>query len=150
MKSIVLDSAPLGTLTHRFGIAEADACREWLAAKFRGNDQVIIPEIIDYELRRELIRLGKTASLRRLDRLITHPKVTFLPITSAALRLAAELWAQVRQVGRPTADVHALDVDVIMIAQVRSASGLSSDMTVATSNASHISLFLPAASWTNL
>lgn len=150
MKFIVLDSAPLGLLTQRPGARQADACRQWMAAKAAQGVGVIVPEIVDYELRRELIRSEKADSIRRLDLLGTHSAVTFLPITSAAMRLAAELWAKSRRQGAPTAHPHALDVDVILSAQILSAGYLPTDLVVATSNVAHLSLFVPANVWTNI
>jgi predicted nucleic acid-binding protein len=106
-----------------------------------------VPEIVDYELRRELLRSQKTASIARLDRFVAHPTVTFLPITSTAMKLAAQLWARARQQGVPTADPQALDVDVILAAQVLAAGIPPADFTVATSNVSHLSRFVPAGVW---
>lgn len=61
-----------------------------------------------------MLRLGKTNALRRLD-LFNHAKPDRLVrVSSDASRKAAELWAQVRRKGMPTADVHALDVDMIL------------------------------------
>jgi predicted nucleic acid-binding protein len=147
MKILALDSTPLGLLTQRPGATEADACRQWLAAKAAQGLSIVVPEIVDYELRRELIRSRQAASLRRLDSFISHPDVTLLAVTSDALRLAAELWARARQQGRPTADSHALDVDVILSAQLLAAGFAPADLVVATSNVSHVSLFVPAQLW---
>ena len=53
--------------------------------------RVIVPEIVDYELRRELLRAGKTTSLQRLDQLIAHPVITYLRLTTSAMKRAAQL-----------------------------------------------------------
>ena len=150
MKFIVLDSSPLGLLTQRPHAAEADACRQWLSDKVATGIGVVVPEIVDYELRRELIRARKPASIRRLDQFIAHPAVTYLPITSAAMKHAAELRAKARQRGTPTADPQALDVDVILAAQVVSGGFDPVKFTVATSNVGHLSLFVPAAVWSSI
>jgi hypothetical protein len=70
-----------------------------------------------------------------------------LPISSAALDLAAELWAGARQAGKPTAAPQALDVDVILSAQVLCAGYQPGDFVVATTNVDHLSQFVPAQDW---
>ena len=55
------------------------------------------------------------SSIARLDGLAS--KIEYLPLTTAAMRIAAELWAQGRQSGQPTADPKELDGDVILAAQ---------------------------------
>ena len=102
MSVVVLDSGPAGLLAKRGGEPRVDACVSWQENLLAQNVRVILPEIIDYELRRELVRLRATSSIARLDRLATI--VEYLPLTTAAMRLAAELWAQGRQSGQPTAD----------------------------------------------
>ena len=59
-----------------------------------GGARVIVPEIADYEVRRELIRVGATAGLDRLSRL--SARYSLLLINRPALLQAAELWAHVR------------------------------------------------------
>ncbi len=76
---------------------------------------MVVPAIADYELRRELIRAGKIAGLRRLD--AVRRGLEFDPITQAALDRAAELWAVIRTGGQPTAASEALDGDSILAAQ---------------------------------
>jgi hypothetical protein len=49
----------------------------------------IIPEIADCEVRRELMRIGAGASLRRLDDLVTTGGLIYVPITTAEWRQAA-------------------------------------------------------------
>ena len=107
----------------------------------------MLPEIVDYELRRELLRAGKTGSVARLDQIRAHPSVVYIPLTSAAMRLAAELWAQARRQGLPTSHPHALDVDVIIAAQVMAGNYPVAETIVATSNVGHLSRFLAADLW---
>lgn len=147
---IVLDSAPLGLLTQRAGHPQGDACRAWLQSHSDAGAIVVVAEIIDYELRRELLRLGRLKSVQRLDLFNTRPTVRYLPLDTPAIRLAAELWAKVRQQGLPTADRHALDADVILVAQTVNAGFPPADVVVATTNVNHLSRFLPSALWTDI
>ncbi len=150
MTAIVLDATPFGLLTQKPNAARADECREWLASKSRMGLRILVPEVVDYELRRELLRSGKADSIRRLDRLISSPIVSYIPITTEAMRRAAQLWARARQHGIPTAHPHALDVDVIIAAQVLETGLMPAEFVVATSNAAHLSRFVPAESWATI
>ena len=101
MRLVFLDTGPLGVLTNPKGTPDALACQRWVRDLLAARVRVVVPAIADYELRRELIRAGKIAGLRRLDAVRTG--LEFDPITQAALDRAAELWAVVRTSGRPTA-----------------------------------------------
>jgi predicted nucleic acid-binding protein len=149
-RAIFLDSGPLGLLTQRIGAWQADACRAWLDSMLSAGVDVFIPEIVDYELRRELLRAGKTASIARLDSSYIAMPACHIPLTTAAMRLASRLWAEVRQRGLPTADPKELDVDVILAAQIISMGLPPADIVVATSNPGHISRFVPADLWANI
>ncbi len=107
-----------------------------------------LPEITDYEVRRELIRLGKSSSIRRLDELKTY--IDYTPITTQAMLLASEFWAQVRKQGKPTADNKALDVDVILAAQASLLSNVGYEVIIATTNVSHLSRLATAKEWQNI
>ena len=144
---IVLDSSPLGLLFQKPRYPEADSCREWLKNHFFVGAQTVVPEIVVYELRRELLRMGKTAQVKSLDGFINTKPGRFLPITTPAMDLAAELWARARQRGKPTADRHAIDVDVILAAQVLTAGFQPGTFVVATTNLSHLSQFVPSELW---
>ena len=63
------------------------------------------------------------------------------------MRLAAELWAQARAAGMPTADRHALDGDAIVAAQAITTAIPSSDFVVASTNVIPISRFVNAQLW---
>jgi predicted nucleic acid-binding protein len=106
---------------------------------------VIVPEIADYEIRRELIRLGGTLALTNLDNY--GSQLEYLPLTTDVMRRAAELWANARNTGQPTAPDPALDGDVILAAQALS---LNTAVVVATGNPGHLSRFVPAELWSNL
>lgn len=110
--------------------------------------RIYVPEIADYEVRRELIRAGKQAGVVRLDTMKTLAR--YLPITADAMLLAADLWAQARNAGTATAADLALDGDMILAAQALSLNVSPSEIIVATSNPRHLSRFVPADLWTNI
>lgn len=145
---IFLDAGPLGLLTRSPRIPDAAACYSWLRARLAAGSRVLLPEIADYEVRRELLRLSARAALRRLDAL--HNETVYLPLTTAEMRRAAELWAQMRQEGTPTADPQALDGDVILAAQALAVSRPGDTLVIATTNVGHLSRLVPAARWQDI
>lgn len=140
---IVLDSGPLGMIAHPKRNPEVET---WLATLTEAQEALAVPEVADYEVRRELIRIGSKAGLRRLDAL--KQTMLLVPITSDAMLRAAEYWAQARNIGRPTAPPGELDADVIVAAQA-SLLGEERDcrIVVATTNPGHLSLFVDARPW---
>ena len=90
---LFLDSGPLGLITHPQRSAEVLAVTEWLSRCLLSGSRVIVPAIIYYELKRELIRTEKTFSIGRLDAFVNATPGRYLPLSDEALRLAAELWA---------------------------------------------------------
>jgi hypothetical protein len=93
MRLIVLDTGTLGLLAYPRARPDALACRQWAKALLAAGIRVIVPGIADYELRRELIRAGKAAGLRRLDAVRAGFELD--PVTQAGLDEAASLWAAV-------------------------------------------------------
>lgn len=147
MKPVVLlDSGPLGLLCHSRRSPITMACHQWLAALTAAGRRVMVPEITDYEVRRELLRLLRTAPVARLDALAQATE--YLPLTTAAMRRAAELWAQARQQGQPTAGDNTIDGDVILSAQALTLG--TPDVVIATTNVGHLSRFVPAEVWQNI
>ena len=143
--AILLDAGPLGLLCNPNSSPQPVACRAWLAALLAAGRRVIVPEIADYELRRELIRIRSTAAIANLDRY--GRQLDYLPLTTTAMRRAAELWAQARAAGRPTAPDPALDCDVILAAQALT---LGAPAVVATGNLAHLSRYVTADLWQNI
>ena len=143
--AVLLDAGPLGLLTNPNNNSQAIACRAWLASLTAAGRVVCVPEITDYEVRRELIRIQSYSALANLDAL--GALLNYLPLTTDSMRLAAELWAQARSAGKPTAPDPALDGDVILAAQ---ALILNSPVVVATANPGHLNRFVTALPWANI
>jgi predicted nucleic acid-binding protein len=140
---VLLDSGPLGLLCHTRRSVVTTACEQWLAALLSTGRRVLVPEIVDYELRRELLRIHRQAALSRLDALAQAAE--YLPLTTLAMRRAAELWAQARQQGQPTASDNTIDADMILAGQALTLG--TPDVVIATTNIGHLSLFVPAELW---
>ncbi|MEG4623184.1 nucleic acid-binding protein [Microcoleus sp. w1-18aA5] len=143
---IILDSGPLGMVTNpKASSAEIQECKVWLNSLMRRGEIIILPEIADYEVRRELIRAGKLAGIQRLDEL--KLQFTYRPLTTEVMLLAAQLWADSRRRGRPTAEPNALDGDVILAAQAILEASEGNDVVIATTNVGHLSQFVDAREW---
>jgi predicted nucleic acid-binding protein len=145
-RSILLDTSILSLVSNPRPSPLNTACRQWAEAHLNGGEQVVIPEIADYELRRELLRARKHLGISNLDRL----SLTFdyLPITTTAMQQAAEFWAQARQTGQPTAPDNTIDCDLILAAQAVTL-GVP-NFIVATTNVRHLSRVVPADLWQNI
>lgn len=147
---IFLDTGPLGLVTHRKGVPGADACRRWVADCLDAGARVVVPAIADYEVRRELRRAAKSPGLLRLDTFNAAEPDRYLPLSDAALKLAATLWAEARQKGLPTADPRELDGDVILAAQALTFGAPPEEIVIATTNVGHLARFVTAETWTNI
>jgi predicted nucleic acid-binding protein len=146
---IILDSGPLGDACRKPDSPDVKRLTLWhIQAKANGAI-VAIPEIADYEVRRGLLLSGATDGVERLDRLREELK-HYIPISTAAMRKAAELWADARKKGIATADDKEIDADVILAAQAMDFAGLRDVVTVATYNERHLSRYLAARHWLDI
>lgn len=68
----MLDAGPLGIVSNPRKSTENQECLRWLFQIVR-MATVFIPEIADYEVRRELLRTNKAAGIKRLDALKLPP-----------------------------------------------------------------------------
>src|SRR2546426_7626869 len=109
-RRLLLDSGPLGLITQPNITSEVQAIHRWFLDRLSSGDSVLVPAIIYYEIRRELIRAKKSTGLARLNAFVELDADRYLALTDRALRLAAELWARARQQGRPTSSD--LDLDI--------------------------------------
>jgi predicted nucleic acid-binding protein len=142
---VLLDSGPLGLLSHPDRPA---GITDWADALAQAGSRLGIPEIADYEVRRELLRARKLRGVRRLDNL--KRQYLYLAITTPAMLRAAELWAEARRVGRPAAVDAGLDGDMILAAQAILAREEGHEVIVATDNVRHLSLFVDAKEWQDI
>lgn len=140
----LLDTGPLGLLAHDRLIHRA-AIEAWLVNEVSAGATVYLSEVADFEVRRELNRLiqaGQVPASRldRLDRLTAT--FSYLPVSTSMWRKAAELWADARSQGLPTASPDALDADTLIAAQA-----VETQATVVTGNTAHIGRWVPVRSW---
>ncbi len=140
---VLLDAGPLGMISHPRATVEIVT---WLARLVTSNVEVLVPEIADYEIRRELLRVGSTRGIERLNDL--KATLGFVPLTSDAMLQAAAFWADARRRGRPTADDVSLDADVILAAQA--ATIASQEVVIASTNPRHLSRFVHAELWQDI
>jgi hypothetical protein len=145
---VLLDSGPLGLVTNPNASPTNRRCAEWLESLLLGGLGIVVPEIADHEVRRELLRAGKVADIRQLDRL--KATVGYTPLTTETMLQAAAFWAEARRRGRPTTDPHALDGDVILAAQAAMIERGGDQPVIATTNLGHFSLFADARLWEDL
>lgn len=139
---VVLDSGVLG------GFCAPEVDREldtWMTGLLHRGRRVVVPEICDYEIRREMIR-NRSKTILSLDELETL--YDYLPITTAAIRRASELWARLRLEGKPTASDASLDADCVLAAQALVFSEAEQrSVVVATTNVGHLSRMVEARVW---
>ncbi|MBP1465292.1 hypothetical protein EYB53_006205 [Candidatus Chloroploca sp. M-50] len=143
---ILLDAGPLSMAAHPRKNPEI---RVWLQGHLRlQTARIAIPEIADYEVRRELLRAKKYEGIERLDTL--KATLRYAPVTTEIMLQAADFWATLRQAGTPTADSAALDADVILAATAFSLQAQGDTVVVATTNVRHLSRLVAAQVWQEL
>jgi hypothetical protein len=142
---ILLDSEPGGLASNPRDSEEALRCKAWLRDLLAAGDRVMILEIIDYEVRRELLRAGKAKGIAKLDAL--GRQLGLLPSGGPVLVEASILWARARREGYQTAADKALDADVILAATAILAAREGFEVIVATGNVGHLGRFVDARAW---
>ena len=146
---VLLDAGPLGLVTNPMASKEAEACNRWLDTMIDGGQSVLVPEIADYEVRRELIRANKKPGIRRLNDL--REAIGYVPLDTKTMEAAASFWAEARNRGQQTADDKALDCDMILVAQAFCYPAAPNDpIVIATTNVRHLSIFADARRWDDI
>lgn len=140
----LLDTGPLGLLAHDRPVHRI-RIQTWLVQELTAGGTVYISEVADFEVRRELTRLIRAGQLppSRLNRLDQLANLfVYLPVSTAMWRRAADLWADARQQGLPTASAAALDADVLIAAQAAEVLA-----TVVTNNPGHMGRWVTVRVW---
>ena len=142
---VLLDSGPLGMLVHP---QRGQPLESWIQELSETGTLVVMPAITYYELRRELVRMDRTAAVAHLDGFARN--LAHAVVSTPILVRASQLWAETRKRGLPTDDDRALDVDVILSATALELTDAGHDVVVATTNVRHISRFTAAALWSEI
>ena len=140
-ETIVLDARPLSQIVHP---RKFESVTAWFDRAVEAGYRVVVPEVVDYEVRRGLLRIPASRQLGRLDELIEG--LYFDPITRPIMHDAAHIWAEARNRGEAFTADDRLDADAILIAHVRALGDLRA-VTVITENLRHLEPFVPAARW---
>lgn len=112
---ILLDSAPLGYLCNPRNIEKT----RFFKNKLKDLEVILyLPEIIDYELRRNLELEGFSKSINLLDQFRQRHQILWLE--SDDFLKAAELWSWCRKEGYATTENKGIDIDVILVSQALS------------------------------
>lgn len=138
---LFLDTGVLGMVTHP-KTDEGHEAAKWLYGHVLAGATIVVPQICDYELRREYIRKNNEKSLKHLNDLIE--KSEYALTTKDIWHKAANLWADCRNRGKRLADDHALDGDVILIATIKDDGNIGAQCIVATTNVKHLIDFVDA------
>ena len=142
---VLLDTGPLGLISNPSAKPEPSRAKDWAWRLRQSGVRLVVPEIADYEVRRELLRAGRDRGVERLDLLIGS--LDYAAITTAAMRRAARFWADARNAGRPTSRDDALDADLILAAQGSLLAESGREVVIATSNPKHFAAFAASKRW---
>lgn len=155
---VFLDTNILGLISNsNTSFDECQQCDKWFTTLSVRGVRFVTSDICDYEVRRGLIssfiRSGKLASgINGLNSLKTDGLLEFLPVSTEALDLAANLWARASNEGLTTRDDKNIDVDIIISAQYQILRDEypGQQVIVATTNLKHLSRFCEAARWQDI
>lgn len=158
---VFLDTCTLGVLVNPNNTRKTREIRLWMKSHLSKGVRFRVPEIADYELRRNLILetlvcpFGPSQSAASLN-LLNQLKLTigYIPLDTDMMLKAAGLWAKARRGGYSTAHKFKLDGDVILAAQAIVESAAKERIIIATRNVRHLSQYststVEAREWKNI
>jgi predicted nucleic acid-binding protein len=151
---VFIDSSILGKICNPNQSQETIDIEKWLFTLLSRGMRVVSSDICDYEIRRSLLleqrRKPQIQSVEKLDEIKTS--IEFLPVTNEVLLIAAQLWAEARMLGQPTAEDRSLDADLIICATSRLLTVIEPGRynVIATTNVKHLSRFAIAEKWQDI
>jgi hypothetical protein len=155
---VFLDTNILGLICNKnVSFDECQQCKKWFDTLFLRGVRIVTSDLCHYEVMRGLIsssiRSNEPApGIKSLELLKTDGFLEFLPVSTEALNLAANLWARASTSGQTTRDEKDIDIDIIISAQYQ----LLKDefpgqrVIMATTNLKHLSIFCDAANWRDI
>ncbi|PSB41338.1 hypothetical protein [Chamaesiphon polymorphus] len=155
---VFLDTNILGLISNEnIDFDEGQQCQKWFSKLLARSVYFITSDVCDYEVRRGLISSsiieGEIApGISSLDSLKSDGLLEFLPVSTKAFDLAADLWARASTSGQTTRDKKDIDFDIIISAQYQLLKDEypGQQVIVATTNLKHLSLFCEAAQWRDI
>lgn len=133
---ILLDTEVLGKICHKNLERDLVKVLQYLEREKIG---LRVPEICDYELRRNLLLENLAKSIRRLNKFRKTDRLFFFDTNT--MIIAAEIWSVIRKQGNPTENKDSLDGDVILAAQAYQLKAYYEEIIILTTNAKDIAKF---------
>jgi len=151
MPIVLLDSHPLSLISRSANTEESLRCSRRIQDLLKNEISVVVPEIIDYELRRVLIQAKRDKSIEMLNKL-GNKGLIYAPITTEVMLKASNLWAWARNTRQSTASQDKIDIDVILAAQSIVISEITGEHTIiATSNIKDLKRYnISVDKWENI
>jgi predicted nucleic acid-binding protein len=117
-----------------------EGCERWLVDIVSKGATMVIPDVVDYEVRRGHLLASASSQMARLD-LLRKRFNKSAEVTPAAWAKAAEFWAHVRRIGLPTTHLKSLGADAVLAAVAATIGRRSAKVTIATTNVGHLDRF---------
>lgn len=155
---VFIDTNILGLISNEnTSFDEAQQCKKWFSTLLIRSVRVVTSDLCNYEEMRGLLsssisKKEAVPGIKSLEVLKADGFLEFLPVSTEALDLAANLWARASTTGQTTRDEKDIDIDIIISAQYQ----LLNDefpgqrVIMATTNLKHLSIFCEAAHWRDI
>jgi hypothetical protein len=155
---VFLDTNILGLICNKnISFDECQQCKKWFDTLFLRGVRIVTSDLCHYEVMRGLIdssiRSNEAApGIKSLELLKVDGFLEFLPVSTEALDLAANLWARAFTSGQTTRDEKDIDIDIIISAQYQLLRDEfpGQQVIMATTNLKHLSIFCDAANWRDI